>query len=264
MKKRILSVLLAVAMTLCFAGCNNADPATILQNAIDKTQALASMENEVAMTVKMDMGGMSMNVNADGNVKVKNDEKNPALSSTISMSLFGQDMTINTTYLDGYYYLDAAGVKAKAPMEYSELKKTGQNLADMVNEMNIDPKELGELEAKAEGDEMVYTFTADGDIAQGYVDAMMGLLGGTEDTEDTGDIKIDSVSGSLAVDKDGYLSKQNYTFAFTAEAEGQSVDYEMTMESTLKNPGEEVSITIDDPDSYQEVDAGTLLGASAL
>ena len=80
---------------------------------------------------------------------------------------------------DRYYYLDAAGVKAKAPMEYSELKKTGQNLADMVNEMNIDPKELGELEAKAEGDEMVYTFTADGDIAQGYVDAMMGLLGGT-------------------------------------------------------------------------------------
>ena len=82
--------------------------------------------------------------------------------------------------------------------------------------------------------------------------------------EDTGDIKIDSVSGSLTVDKNGYLSKQNYTFAFTAEAEGQSVDYEMTMESTLKNPGEEVSITIDDPDSYEEVDAGTLLGASAL
>lgn len=261
MKKRILSVLLAVAMTLCFAGCNNADPATILQNAIDKTQALASMENEVTLSMKMDMGGMSMDVNADANVKVKNDEKNPALSSTISMNLLGQDMTINTTYLDGYYYLDAAGVKAKAPMEYAELEKEGQNLADVINEMNIDPKELGELEAKAEGDEMVYTFTADGDMAQQYVDAMMGLLGGTGDT---GDIKIDSVTGSLTVDKDGYLSKQNYTFGFTAEAEGQSMDMEVTMECTLKNPGEEVSITIDDPDSYEEVDASTLLGASSL
>lgn len=261
MKKRILSVLLAVAMTLCFAGCNNADPATILQNAIDKTQALASMENEVTLSMKMDMGGMSMNVNANGNVKVKNDEKNPALSSTISMTLLGQDMTTNTTYLDGYYYLDSAGVKAKAAMEYSELEKGKQNLADMINEVNVDPKELGELEAKAEGDEMVYTFTTDGDMAQGYVDAMLGLLGGTEEV---GDIKIDSVTGSLAVDKNGYLSKQKYTFSFTTESEGQSMNIEVTMECTLKNPGEEVSITIDDPDSYQEVDASTLLGASSL
>ena len=35
---------------------------------------------------------------------------------------------------------------------------------------------------------------------------------------------------------------------------GQSMTMKMTMDFTLKNPGQEITIKVDDPDSYEEYD----------
>ena len=52
------------------------------------------------------------------------------------------------------------------------------------------------------------------------------------------------------------MAKVNMTLSM--EAEGETVDMNLTVDSTVNNPGEEVSITLPDFSGYTEVDAASL------
>lgn len=89
-------------------------------------------------------------------------------------------------------------------------------------------------------------------------DYVKQALSSLEGVTDGVNMNIEKVDGSYTVNKDGYYTLAKVNMTLSMEAEGETVDMNLTVDSTVNNPGEEVSITLPDFSGYTEVDAASL------
>ena len=251
MKKRVLPVLLAGLMVLGFSGCQKADPTEILQNAMTKTQSLESVEYDAGLSFDAEISGMRIGMDLDMNLKAINDKENPALAYTMSTSLMGQDVNVDMIYQDGTLYMDSMGYKVKSAIDYDDFIKDNGQIFDLTKLDSEDVKDLTNLEMKMDGDNIIFSFTADEKEGQDLLDAIMQAMeresGGT-----TEQIKLKSLSGEYTVNKDGYLIGQKIVMSCEMTQDNITSAADITVDMSLVNPGQTVEIKVDDPDSYQE------------
>lgn len=251
MKKRVLPVLLAGLMVLGFSGCQKADPTEILQNAMTKTQSLESVEYDAGLSFDAEISGMRIGMDLDMNLKAINDKENPALAYTMSTSLMGQDVNVDMIYQDGTLYMDSMGYKVKSAIDYDDFIKDNGQIFDLTKLDSDDVKDLTNLEMKMDGDNIIFSFTADEKEGQDLLDAIMQAMemesGGT-----TEQIKLKSLSGEYTVNKDGYLIGQKIVMSCEMTQDNITSAADITVDMSLVNPGQTVEIKVDDPDSYQE------------
>ena len=82
----------------------------------------------------------------------------------------------------------------------------------------------------------------------------MGLADMMGDTNMT----YDSMSGTMTVNEDGYMTSNNVSMAGTVDVEGTPVNFELQMGLTYNNPGQAVTVEIPDASEYIEIDASML------
>ena len=248
MKKRILSALLAAGMMLALAACPPQTHQEMLESAAAKTNALSSAEYAVAMSAQMDMGGIQLGMDIDQSLKMVNDQENPQVEAVVSMDLFGESVEAHTIYQDGWCYVDTMGSKMKYAADYDEFLATqGENLLD-ASGTPTDFSSLEDVSITQDGDNRVISFTG-GDA---LIEEIMGAV------QDTQGMDITDASGQFTIDKDGYLSGQKFSFSASMDSDGMTGTMDMTIDLTLQNPGAEVTIQVDDPDSYEEVDPSAI------
>ena len=251
MKKRVLPVLLAGLMVLGFSGCQKADPTEILQNAMTKTQSLESVEYDAGLSFDAEISGMRIGMDLDMNLKAINDKENPAMAYTVSTSLMGQDVNVDMTYQDGTLYMDSMGYKVKSAIDYDDFVKKNGQLFELTKFDSEDVKDLADLEMKMDGDNIIFSFTADEKEGQDLLDAIMQAM--EMESGDTAEqIKLKSLSGEYTVNKDGYLTGQKIVMSCEMTQDDITSAADITLDLSLVNPGQTVEITVDDPDSYQE------------
>lgn len=254
MKKRIASLAAAALMVFSFAGCQSQNPIDLLQSAAAKTKTLPAVEYDATVGVDVDMQGMTMGIDMDMNLKAVNDEKDPDFEYTMSMELMGQSMDINMKYIDGWCYMDAGnGAKSKMEMDLEKFKEKQGSLFNLT-EFEMEPEYLKDMKVTKSGDNTVISFEADSKFAQDILDSVLGSMGDDAAALEDVDMKISGVSGEFTVDREGYLAGEKITMDCEASSMGQSMTMKMTMDFTLKNPGQEITIKVDDPDSYEEYD----------
>jgi len=251
MKKRVLPVLLAGLMVLGFSGCQKADPTEILQNAMTKTQSLESVEYDAGLSFDAEISGMRIGMDLDMNLKAINDKENPALAYTMSTSLMGQDVNVDMIYQDGTLYMDSMGYKVKSAIDYDDFIKDNGQIFDLTKLDSEDVKDLTNLEMKMDGDNIIFSFTADEKEGQDLLDAIMQAME-MESDGTTEQIKLKSLSGEYTVNKDGYLIGQKIVMSCEMTQDNITSAADITVDMSLVNPGQTVEIKVDDPDSYQE------------
>ena len=251
MKKRVLPVLLAGLMVLGFSGCQKADPTEILQNAMTKTQSLESVEYDAGLSFDAEISGMRIGMDLDMNLKAINDKENPTMAYTVSTSLMGQDVNVDMIYQDGTLYMDSMGYKVKSAIDYDDFVKKNGQLFELTKFDSEDVKDLADLEMKMDGDNIIFSFTADEKEGQDLLDAIMQAM--EMESGDTAEqIKLKSLSGEYTVNKDGYLTGQKIVMSCEMTQDDITSAADITLDLSLVNPGQTVEITVDDPDSYQE------------
>lgn len=251
MKKRVLPVLLAGLMVLGFSGCQKADPTEILQNAMTKTQSLESVEYDAGLSFDAEISGMRIGMDLDMNLKAINDKENPVMAYTVSTSLMGQDVNVDMIYQDGTLYMDSMGYKVKSAIDYDDFVKKNGQLFELTKFDSEDVKDLADLEMKMDGDNIIFSFTADEKEGQDLLDAIMQAM--EMESGDTAEqIKLKSLSGEYTVNKDGYLTGQKIVMSCEMTQDDITSAADITLDLSLVNPGQTVEITVDDPDSYQE------------
>jgi len=251
MKKRVLPVLLAGLMVLGFSGCQKADPTEILQNAMTKTQSLESVEYDAGLSFDAEISGMRIGMDLEMNLKAINEKENPALAYTMSTSLMGQDVNVNMIYQDGTLYMDSMGYKVKSAIDYDDFIKDNGQIFDLTKLDSEDVKDLTNLEMKMDGDNIIFSFTADEKEGQDLLDAIMQAME-MESDGTTEQIKLKSLSGEYTVNKDGYLIGQKIVMSCEMTQDNITSAADITVDMSLVNPGQTVEIKVDDPDSYQE------------
>ena len=113
MKKltKIISLILAFAMVaLVLASCG-ATPEQRVATAMAKMATAKKTDCTANVTVKFDMGGMSMEMPMEMVMKTDvTDAEKPVVYSEVKMTMMGQKTETTTFYKDGYLYTNVDGV----------------------------------------------------------------------------------------------------------------------------------------------------------
>ena len=202
MKKRTVIAAMMAMVMVCLAGCGSKEMTAeqVLAKATETQQTMKSMDADMKMTMSMDILGQTIDCDADMDIKVNNlNEEDMQMAMQTDFTMLGQEISMNTYYTDGYYYMDSMGEKEKQAMDIAEMADTlKQNSA--FTEIPTDA--FKSLEMTEEGNNRVLTYVADGTQLTEMVDSLMGSMLGAMGGMDDMDISLGDVSGTLTVDKD--------------------------------------------------------------
>lgn len=253
MKKRTVIAMMMALVLACLTGCGSKQLTAeeALAKAMEKQQAMTSMDIDMKMDVSMEIMGQTVDYDANMNIKAVNlNKEDMQMAMQTNINMLGQELAMNAYYTDGCYYMDAMGEKGKMEMDIAEVTDTlKQNSA--FSEIPADAYQS--LEMTEEGGNRVLTYVADGsqltELADSLMGGMMGVLGESESI----DVNLGDVSGTLTVDKDFNIVAQTMKMDMDMTIEGMDVSASADIDITENNPGQEVTIELpDDLDSYEE------------
>lgn len=255
--KRIGCATLALSLLLagCGGGGGGKDAKTIYDEAVKKNAELTSMDMASTAGIKMSQGDETVEVSVKMDVKMDgiNTDSMHYLAD-MSVSTEGQDVPMNVFYTDGYYYMEVAGQKMKYAMDLEKLMEQVKS-----STQTLDSASLKEVSAKKDGDNQVITYTADPakmtEYAKSTLDSVASQLGSMDGME----MNIKEAKGTMTVNKDGYMTVQNVSMTMDLTMQGETVTMEITSDTTVNNPGQEVTVTLPEAtDDYIEVDPAAL------
>lgn len=255
MMKKIAALLLSVGLVFSLSSCKSVDPQSVYAQGLEKTAALSSSEYDGTIKIGMDMGGTSVSFDIDMNIKTTTDKENPKMAVNMGMNLMGTDMEIGYKYLDGYLYVDAMGNKAKCAMDANKL-------TELVGELDLHPTipadGISEVQAEQKDGNTVLTFQVSEMALKSFTDSLMSSLNSQSGENGLDSLSVEKAECTAVISADGYLVGQDLKMECSIASEGQSVKATIEVDTTLVNPGKDITIEVTDPDSYTETDASKL------
>lgn len=257
--KKLAALLLAAAVGVSAAGCAKKDPETIYKEAVEKANQANSMDTSVNMSMAMTMGEESLDMDIAMDMKMSGlKEGGLKYSMEGSVGLMDQSVDMKQYYADGYQYVDMMGMKVKQAVELDQIMEQARSLAEGGN-MGLEYIE--NLTAEKDGDSTILSYTVNGEkiteLTQEYMGSMMEAVGASgQDMEalfEGLDFTINSASGTMTVNKEGYASAYQMDMDMDVSAEGESVNLVIGAEYVVNNPGKEVEVTIPDTSDYTEI-----------
>lgn len=260
MKKtlRIISLLIVISMMLfAFASCGKAPASERIETAMKKMSDSKVVDSDTTMKMVMSMQGMTIEVPMTMKIKSDmRDEKAPAMSVDMEMSIMGETMKVGICYVDGTAYLDMMGSKIKTDATDSELGDIFGSAgvdADASTELFFDSEMINKAEITEEKDG---SFTAKVTIdGKEYKDDIMEEIGSIVDSlGDAGDIEIgDAVVVTIGVDKDDNVVSYSMKINLKMNIEGVSTDATVDVDMKFNVVGNDFKIEAPaDADSYTD------------
>lgn len=257
--KRISALLLSAVMVLAMTGCSDSgkpDVKKIYQDAITKSEQIKSADMDSVVKIDMDMGGMTIGVTVDADIKFTQNDNKIEMIMNASTELMGQSVVVDYYFTNGYYYMNMAGQKVKYPMDLDEItEQIEAQAAGLTPAEYLDNMELTEQE---NGDYKI-TYTIRDEMMALFMDSALASAG---DAIPAGsDMTVNNVSGELVVDKDSNIKSQSISMDFKAIIEGTEANMTMKMDMVYKATGGDVTLVFpDDLDTYIEVDPASIQG----
>ncbi|MDF9825690.1 hypothetical protein M2475_001647 [Breznakia sp. PF5-3] len=235
MKKRIMSLALAVICLVGMVGCSGSsgdgekvskkDMIKELETAMKKTNEADSnagtMELEMKAEVDDESEEITMNYDFIFNNLGDMDKLEGMMELDMTMSKTNQKATVYIK--DGNVYMEMSGYKVKMDdSEFTELDSLQEqtNLALLVEE------QIDSIKMKKDGDDKIVTIELkDDEIKELVMEQMEDTMGSSSFDEENMDIKNYKIK--YVINKDGYIKEQDITFKVTMEYLGEKGEVSM-------------------------------------
>ena len=193
--KKFLSVILALSlvMSVMLVSCKKETAESLVNGAMEKTNAHDAFEAEMKMELVMSVMGMEMEMPIDMKIQAKDAKsEKPTTYTYMTMSFMGENLT-SEAYLEGdWVYSVEEGEGSKMSREEAE-EDVGVSADDILTEFPSEVFEGVEIVKNEDGTKTVeFTLTKEqlADLYKELVDSVTETAGG-EDTEvDLSDAKI--------------------------------------------------------------------------
>jgi hypothetical protein len=227
-----LALILAISVALGLGACSNSSDKNVKPSgdASNPYQILAA-ENEklntadgISMNLDLGMqfssGGTDMEMQTTGDAKINKVDKEMEMNQKISLQ--GQENAIHIWYKDGYMYADAGSAgKGKQVMQFEDAFSQAGTL------VNFPESAIKDQSSKEVADGTELTFNVGGSALKDYAANALSQLGSDGSNVDFADATI-----VVLISKDGSISAENFTMAFTIEAAGEELTANMTVNYT--------------------------------
>ena len=177
----------------------------------------------------------------------------------VASSILGQDSYSQVFYTDGYYYVDANGVKLKYPMPLEQIISSVQT---GVNTSNMESSYMKGISLNEVNGKRVLAYEANPKKLNKNVKEALGTVMNTLGTDVNLDMNIQEMKGAYVLDDNDYIIYMTnyivYNMAFSlASSAAQRPAKPMTcitlMETEVQNPGEPVVVTLPSTDGYEDL-----------
>ena len=286
--KRFLAILLALVLLTCVAaGCNNggtdkpeegktnptepaktADAYTLLKEAVEKTNALDSIEAKMNAAVKMAAGGMTMEVPMKVEMQISGLKSEKPVSYVVTESELFSMKTVQRVYTDAdTVYVDQGDAKFKVARDSEEAENYSSSL-QLDSFVKVLPEEALKDASVTENADGSKSVSADipADVFASYFKDMMSSMAsanaGDADELDGAQFDVKSAHVDFTVLANGYLGIYNLAFNMDVTgpsgedgAETATIGYDMKVDTEYVEPGKDVTVTVPaDLDQYLTYD----------
>ena len=195
--KKFLSVILALAlvMSVMLVSCKKETAESLVNGAMEKTNAHDAVEAEMNMELVMSVMGMEMEMPIDMKIQAKDTKsEKPTTYTSMTMSFMGEDVS-SEAYVEGdWVYSLTEGEGSKMSREEAEEDIGASAYSDILTEFPSEVFEGVEIVKNEDGTKTVeFTLTKEqlGEFYSELVDSFTETAGGDESTEvDISDAKV--------------------------------------------------------------------------
>lgn len=253
--KKLISVLVMLALLFTFGACGNSDggdgPQTAqaydIYTAANKSmQDVKSLAVDTKMTIDMEYDGETISMEMNGVIKeVIKSETDVDLEMIMTTVSAGETMDMVCYYTDGYYYMDIMGQKVKMAMPMDQI----------MDQTNVESISFEESAVKNQGVSAVsggqeLSFTLDGTALSDLLSEQMSSM--TQQLGAGATMTFNDVDFKAVVDSEGNLTSSTMAFSFSMNVEGETINASAVADMTYTQLN---STTIELPadlDTYAE------------
>ncbi len=244
--KRFLTLCLALVMILATLGMTACTKEKTLYErfteAMKSLDKMDSVDASLAMTMKMDMGGMTMEIPVTGTIKGTGlTGDNPITRTVITMEMGDTTMTEDIYSADGWDYHTSAEGNYKMRSEEEE----DSSLADELPSEEI----IGKATVTEKDGITTVALTLTGEE---FIQYFKGLAEGISDSELSADSLTDA-KFSISFNKKNQLTALSLSFKMTVSEEGIEMTTEMAMDLTINKTS---GVTVEAPEGYENYEEG--------
>lgn len=258
--KRIVALLLCVILTLSLVACGRKNqeeqktPKEIFAIAVEKNEALDSLELDITMDMLMQLGASNISMSMEGkNIEIKKDGGYQMMTE-MTVKMLGQENVQKTYYKDGYLYEEVDGQKVKIAMSVDEILAGN---ASQKGFFELDDEVFSQFDMTRSEDGYAFDMKVDPDHMDEVVNKILGnmesILGGTGGSS----LNMENFKVKYVVNKEGYFSSAVVTLTLKMSVQGQEVNCDMTLNLTSPHPGEDVTITFPDFSDFVDLNSPT-------
>lgn len=266
--KRVLALTLAAVMLFTLGGCKKKTPEEVLEAATKKMSKVTSAD--MSGNIKMKMSSTSSTSSSLGmnmGLKMKATDmtsKDMKMDMDLTMGIAGQDMVIKAYYTDGYYYMNYSGQKQKQKMDFTAMQKQMEN---STGQFDMSADNYKDLKMEKKDDNYIISFKFKEKALNDYINKMMGQMNSTgaagSNTNYADQVKFDSMSGTMTVNKDSEITAQKINMVLSSK-EDTKLKIKMIVDLKYNSIGKDVKVTLpDDLDTYKEAPAASTTAPAA-
>lgn len=266
--KRVLALTLAAVMLFTLGGCKKKTPEEVLEAATKKMSKVKSAD--ISGNIKMKMSSTSStssSLEMNMGLKMKATDmtsKDMKMDMDLTMGIAGQDMVIKAYYTDGYYYMNYSGQKQKQKMDFTAMQKQMEN---STGQFDMSADNYKDLKMEKKDDNYIISFKFKEKALNDYINKMMGQMNSTgaagSNTNYADQVKFDSMSGTMTVNKDSEITAQKINMVLSSK-EDTKLKIKMIVDLKYNSIGKDVKVTLpDDLDTYKEAPAASTTAPAA-
>jgi len=260
--KRVLALTLAAVMLFTLGGCKKKTPEEVLEAATKKMSKVTSADMSGNIKMKMSStSSTSSSLEMNMGLKMKATDmtsKDMKMDMDLTMGIAGQDMVIKAYYTDGYYYMNYSGQKQKQKMDFTAMQKQMEN---STGQFDMSADNYKDLKMEKKDDNYIISFKFKEKALNDYINKMMGQMNSTgaagSNTNYADQVKFDSMSGTMTVNKDSEITAQKINMVLSSK-EDTKLKIKMIVDLKYNSIGKDVKVTLpDDLDTYKEAPAAS-------
>ena len=259
--KKIIRILMTLMVILTVVGCDSKtttqSPKDIYNNAVKASRNAEyvdmTMNTNMAFTSTTEGLNMDISMTVDS-LSDFSDKDNLKFLFESKSNMFGQETEMNAYYMDGYTYVEMMGQKLKMKISLEEFQAIAK-----IETQFIKAEDMSEFSMEEKDDTYVFTYVANEEAMMELLKNASGLGDIYGEEMDMQGVKINSMSGTTTISKEGEVISELISVDANIEESGVTVGFVMNNNTIYNSINEPLDITLPNPDEYIEMNTEGML-----